>query len=357
MTYYVTGFFKKTNKGSGYYAFDTVNAKTVIATNKTLKSNVKAVDILVNVRMNNTRDISKPILSGITKDGFTIEYKPSLVNKDTTIERNETLVSIDFNRRQFGIVDHFSTEITWKPIEMLVNLGKDEAYNNLAYETETGLLDIGHYDIIGAENRFDIRLVNFIGKKENNVVVEKETEDIIEVEDTETEPIKNVEDTETEDIKEVEEDKAENTTSADGVVVPTEDSNECTDIVSWLTTNRSRYSTESISITQKQVYEGMLLMLRDDDTITLPTWVVRELKFTLVANIKTSMNLDRRVSIYTVLIDKKPLVLIVKFNASLDYVRVQVAMSAHLEEGKNYAIEEIKSKYNKWAQNNKYITI
>ncbi len=341
MAYYVTGFYRD-KKEAGYYIFDSNTIRTAVVSNKTIKGNEAIVKQLMNVRMSNYSNMSKPILlSKKMRAGYSIEYKPSIIENGEIVESNNTIVFIDFNKKMFGVVNTNSTAVAWYSINKLTEISKDEAYNNIAYSKETGLLDLRQYHIIGEDNKFEIKLNKFIVEAE---VINDEIGSSTDTQESKVEE---------QDIIETTDDKINNDDK-------TESANSCkvvTELINWSTTKNSGYTSETRSITQKDFYESMLLMLRDDDIITLPTWVIKELGFKLKANIEMSMNLDKRVALGTIFEREKSMLVLVRYDSSVDYVKVQVVMSINIEEDKDYSIETVKSNFHKWRNSNKYVTI
>lgn len=320
MAYYVTGYYKE-SKESGYYVFDTKTTKTVKLSNKFIRSNEIIVKDIINVRLSGYSNINKPALrANKTRNGYKLEHKPTIVDDSKVVERNGTIAYLDFNKSLYGVADCDLSEVKWYSLD---NLNKEaNKYNNLMYRREDGLLDLEHYHIIGEDKKFNIYLTSMVDKGEDNIDNSNE--------DTTIKQDSNI------------------------------DENSI-DVIKWLSENTKEYTEDRISMTQKDFYVNMLLMLRDNDTITLPTWVIKKLGFKLKVNLEKSMNLDKRVSLGTIELGegelKQYMILIVKFDDSLDYAKVQVAMSTHLESGKDYSIEGIRSNFSKWLNHNKFLSI
>lgn len=129
--------------------------------------------------------------------------------------------------------------------------------------------------------------------------------------------------------------------------------------IKWLY-DGSRNTKKELTLSKVKFYETIFMTLKDDDIITAPKWILKDLKFRLDRNLDVSMNLDKRVSLGTITLisyhDTK-LRVIVRVDDNEDSIRMQIAMGYTHCKGKDYTVEGIVNRYNKWRANNKMLTI
>ena len=355
MAYYVTGFYKEKEE-SGYYIFNSDTQQTVKMANRLLKNNTDIVKEIKNARLiKSVKGLDKQILG---KKNATSDYCPALVENNTLIEDTKTLVYIDFIKRTYGAVNYSGTEIIWGHTDDLCKLTTDHILNNLTYNRKNGQLNINSYHVIGQEKQFDIVVEGLwndenIDETENEQASEKSaeqeittelTEDIYVSFDNATLVPKNI--------------KGESL--SEQLELYTNSENAGLELLSILTVRGKETAAKNLRLSQREIYEALLMMLKDDDIITLPKWVMQEFKFKLKFNIETSMNLDKRISLGTITLSEhsdKIIIAIVRFDEASENVKLQVVMGYSNDGKGDYSLETVREHFIKWRANKRYVTI
>lgn len=365
MAYYVTGMYKQDNE-LGYYIFDSESEKAAKVSNKMFIDIPSIAKDLINARLISNASLNKyNLIAKRVGFGTSGEYKPAIIEEDKIIEDNMTLVYLDYNTRKFGLVNYDGTNIVWESFDRLSSMSNNTLYNNIQYYKKTGTLSYKAYHIIGDYNAYEIKLE---GLMDRDLALEDKSNEVnngyrgfdskldIHNRDEETQLVKmsnevsnNIKD----ELSKVE--LVESNMSEQAII-----DNRLQNIIGSISSKDSEYATKKLDITKKDFYEISISMLRDYDIITIPKWILKEIKFKIQCNLETSMNLDRMVSIGTIELsnrDKEKLLVIVKQSEDDEFIKLQMVMGYTIEEGKNYSIEYVKEEYNKWRANKKYLSL
>ena len=348
MSFYATGFYTEQNE-AGYYIFNSVTKQTVKIANKYLKNNTKIIKDIKNARLvKSAKGVDKQILR---RKNSMSEFHPALITNGVITRNMETIIYIDFNAKTYGTVNYNGTTANWHPLSDLFKIKTGNSFNNLAYTKKTGQLHLNSYHVLGLKNQFDIVIKELIREE----AYEDETEQEIEKNTIEEGDIYVSFDSITlipNNIKGEE--------LAKQLELYTNSENEGQEVLDKLIIENKSETAEKISLTQREFYRALLMTLKDDDIITVPKWVIRELKFKLKYNIDKSADVTRRVSLGTIALHEhsdKIVIAIIRFEDTLDNVKLQVMMGYNNDGKKNYSLEALKEQYLKWRANKRFVSI
>lgn len=112
-------------------------------------------------------------------------------------------------------------------------------------------------------------------------------------------------------------------------------------IVRW---NKGSQPTDVV-INEIGFYKVLILSQMDDSVIYIPFEIIKKIKYRIEHIVDQNMDMTEFVAICTIKVDGVDIVLIVRFDQSSQYTRVQIVKSSRPQKDKNYDIYHIKQNY------------